>query len=337
MVFGRLKRVTGRLSLMFWHADTDTGVRHEALFYADVDELLAGALPYAEAGLDAGESVLVALPPPSRHPVEAALASAPPGQLQFLEMERVGRNPARLIPAYREFVEAAAGKGRRARGIGEQLWAGRSRAELDECERHEALLNLAFGAVPEWSLLCPYNTTNLTDEVLDRVARHHPYLRERDEVAESSPYAGHPAPEQVFAGALDVPAETPAELRFGAAGLGQVRRVVAEFGASVALSPQRIQDVVLAANELATNSSIRHGGGSGLLRIWRDDGALVCEVRDEGRFSDPLVGRVRPEPNQLGQRGLWIVNQTCDLVQIRSAEGGSVVRLRAGEAITGVS
>ncbi|HEX8753676.1 MAG TPA: sensor histidine kinase [Solirubrobacterales bacterium] len=321
---------------MFWQADTDTGVRHEALFYADVDELLAGALPYAEAGLDAGESVLVALPPPSRKPMEAALASAPREQLRFLEMERVGRNPARLIPAYREFVEAAAGEGRRARGIGEQLWAGRSRAELEECERHEALLNLAFGGVPEWSLLCPYNTTNLSDEILDRVARHHPYLREGAEVAESSPYVGHPAPGQVFAGALEVFAETPAELPFGAAGLAQVRRVVAEFGAAVALSPRRIQDVVLAANELATNS-IRHGGGSGLLRIWRDEGALVCEVRDEGRFTDPLVGRVRPDPNQPGQRGLWIVNQTCDLVQIRSAEGGSVVRLRAGEAITGVS
>jgi anti-sigma regulatory factor (Ser/Thr protein kinase) len=314
--------------MMFWHADTDTGVRHEALFYADVDELLAGALPYVEAGLESGESVLVALPPPSRQPLEAALGSVAPERLRFLEMETLGRNPARLIPAYRDFVEAATEEGRRARGIGEQLWAGRSRAELDECERHEALLNLAFAGQPEWSLMCPYNTTRLSDEVLDQVARHHPYLRERDEVTESSPYAGHPDPRQVFAGALDVPAEKPAELCFGAAGLSQVRHIVAEFGATVSLPPVRIQDVVLAANELATNS-IRHGGGNGLLRVWRDDGAVVCEVRDEGRFADPLVGRVRPEPNQLGERGLWIVNQTCDLVQIRSSEGGSVVRVRA--------
>ena len=49
---------------------------------------------------------------------------------------------------------------------------------------------------------------------------------------------------------------------------------------------------------------------------------------DSGRIEDPLVGRERPPHEQGRGRGLWIVNQLCDLVQIRSGEGGTHVRLR---------
>ena len=36
---------------------------------------------------------------------------------------------------------------------------------------------------------------------------------------------------------------------------------------------------------------------------------------------------VAPPIEQYGGRGLWIVNQLCDLVQIRSAPSGTVVRV----------
>ena len=38
---------------------------------------------------------------------------------------------------------------------------------------------------------------------------------------------------------------------------------------------------MLAVDELAANS-IRHGGGRGVVRLWTEDGALVCDVRDRG-------------------------------------------------------
>ena len=41
-----------------------------------------------------------------------------------------------------------------------------------------------------------------------------------------------------------------------------------------------------------------------------------------------MVGRVRPEVTQLGGRGLWLANQLCDLMQIRSGSGGTRVRLQ---------
>ena len=55
--------------------------------------------------------------------------------------------------------------------------------------------------------------------------------------------------------------------------------------------------------------------------------AVVCEVRDGGHIDAPLVGRERPSLERPGGRGLWLVNQLCDLVQIRSFPTGTVVRL----------
>jgi anti-sigma regulatory factor (Ser/Thr protein kinase) len=97
------------------------------------------------------------------------------------------------------------------------------------------------------------------------------------------------------------------------------------------LPPARVDDLVLAVNELASNS-IYHGGGVGKLRIWRDGETLLCEVRDRGRITEPLVGRVKPAPEQWTGRGLWLVNQVCDLTQIRSDAAGSVVRVHIGLA-----
>jgi hypothetical protein len=50
-------------------------------------------------------------------------------------------------------------------------------------------------------------------------------------------------------------------------------------------------------------------------------------VEDHGRIRIPLVGRIRPEPDADSGRGVWIANQLCDLVQIRSSAAGTVVRV----------
>jgi anti-sigma regulatory factor (Ser/Thr protein kinase) len=84
--------------------------------------------------------------------------------------------------------------------------------------------------------------------------------------------------------------------------------------------------VVLAAHEVATNS-VLHGGGSGRVRVWTETGRIVCEFVDAGHMRRPLVGREFPRRDQPHGRGLWMVNQLCDLFQIRSAPGETVVRL----------
>lgn len=298
------------------------GLRHEALFYAGAEELLAATVPFVEAGAAAGERVLLLLPPASRELLEPALAHlAGGGAVSFEPIEEVGRNPARLIPAWRELADRAAAEGRGLRGVGEPIWPGRDAAELEECRRHEELLGLAFAERPEWPLLCLYDAANLDLETLAAARRAHP--APRPGAAARRP----PQPAAVFAGGLAPGPPEAAALAFDAGELGAVRGAVAAMAAAVGLAPERAELLVLAANEVATNS-VRHGGGSGELRLWLDDGAAICEVRDRGRFTDPLVGRRRPRPDQDGSRGLWIANQVCDLVQIRSTPAGSTVRLR---------
>ena len=83
---------------------------------------------------------------------------------------------------------------------------------------------------------------------------------------------------------------------------------------------------MLCVNEIAGNSLL-HGGGAGVLRIWGEPSTLICEVADSGTIADPLVGRQNPSLERVGGRGLWLANQLCDLVQIRSGASGTVVRL----------
>ena len=59
---------------------------------------------------------------------------------------------------------------------------------------------------------------------------------------------------------------------------------------------------------------------------------MLIEFEDRGTIDEPLAGRLRPTPTQQGGRGLWLANQLCDLVQIRSSELGTTVRLQAALA-----
>ena len=53
----------------------------------------------------------------------------------------------------------------------------------------------------------------------------------------------------------------------------------------------------------------------------------MCEVSDSGCIDQPLAGRERPNPADTTGRGLWLANQLCNLVQIRSSPDGTTVRL----------
>lgn len=118
------------------------------------------------------------------------------------------------------------------------------------------------------------------------------------------------------------------EVGFTIADLGRLRRAVAEAAATAGLDEVRAADLALAVDELATNS-ICHGGGEGVMRLWRDEDALVCEVQDRGYIAEPWIRHVRPGADLLSGRGLWLVEQVCDLVQIKSSpRTGSMVRIK---------
>jgi anti-sigma regulatory factor (Ser/Thr protein kinase) len=108
--------------------------------------------------------------------------------------------------------------------------------------------------------------------------------------------------------------------------LSQVRALVLKSAREAGLPDERAGDLVLAVSEVAANT-LRHTPSSGTLAIWHDPHEIVCEIRDDGVITDPLAGRRRPAPNALGGHGLWLVHQVCDLVELRSDNTGTTVRM----------
>lgn len=296
--------------------------QHEALIYADPEDFLAGTLPFLRGALAASEPALVAVSAANTALLEGELG-ADAAAVRFAKMEELGRNPARIIPFWREFVEENGGQP--VRGIGEPVWPGREPAEIDECERHESLLNLAFSAPPAWSLLCPYDGRAFGDEVLEKVAHSHSAVC-RDGVSDCS--SEYVAGRDCFAGELTEQPASAEAFEFDRAGLADVRRRVERAAQQAGLAALAAADLVIAASELAANS-VAHGGGNGTLRTWQEAGRLLVEFEDAGSIEEPLAGRLLPEPTQEGGRGLWLANQLCDLVQIRSRAGRTTVRLQA--------
>jgi anti-sigma regulatory factor (Ser/Thr protein kinase) len=304
---------------------TTDGFRHEALLYAGDDGFLAGTLPWIRDAVAAAEPILVVVNAARIARLREKLGARAEG-VTFADMADVGTNPARIIPAWREFVDAHAGQGRRLRGIGEPIWADRSPDELVECQRHEALLNLAFAGAEDFWLLCPYDVDALDADVIAKAHCSHPAVVGGEETRPSDTYEDLAAVAAPFAEPLSEPPPGADVLPFASGTLAVVRRLVAHRARDAGLSDAATSDLVLAVNELATNS-IRHGGGEGVLRAWLTDERLIFEVADAGAIVDPLAGRVRPGSGQSGGHGLWLCNQACDLVQLRSFASGSVVRL----------
>ncbi len=297
--------------------------RHTALFYSSEREYVEGVWQFIEPAAMSDSPVLVAVPNLGlqrlRNGLEGALE-----HVELLDMTELGANPARIIPAIR--AAAAADAGRPLHFVGEPLWAGRSEDEVSEALCHEALLNHALSAVSV-EILCPYNVSVLDAAVVAGAERTHPWLCDRDGRRRSGTYstrmlrAGCETP-------LDPPPPGAISLSFELGDLARVRELVSQQAARAGLTLGQCGDAVLAANELTTNS-VRHGGGTGVLRVWHEQGWLICEVNDAGHIRDPLAGRVRPADDSPGGRGLWLVNQVCDLVQIRTGPAGTAVRMQA--------
>jgi anti-sigma regulatory factor (Ser/Thr protein kinase) len=297
---------------------------HVAFLYSDLAEFLDETCGFVREGLERDEAVLVATGGDRLTGLRSFFGTEP--DVQLVQMSQVGANPARIIPVWRQFLDEHVAAGRSVRGIGEPIWAGRTEAELAECHQHESLLNLAFGAGPGWRLLCPYDVSALPEDVIEEARANHPLVLDGGRWSASDRYHPERARRALRHRPLP-PAPTEAlELVFTVGDLAAVRRVVERFSVAEGLAECTTDDLVLCVDEMASNSLL-HGGGDGVLRMWREPTEVICEISDAGSIADPLVGRENPPVDRLGGRGLWMANQLCDLVQVRSGAFGTVVRL----------
>ncbi|MFI5832533.1 ATP-binding protein [Micromonospora sp. NPDC051300] len=121
---------------------------------------------------------------------------------------------------------------------------------------------------------------------------------------------------------------------FDQAQVTELRHSVTSCAHAAGLAGQRLDDFVLAINELITNA-VRHGGGQGWLRLWVRGGDLVCEVADHGHGISErrLRDRDRPAPETAGGWGLWLARELSDTMEVETGEAGTVVRITSALTI----
>lgn len=304
------------------------GLIHEALFYLDADEYVAGIKRFLREGRELDEPVLVAVPDSHLQVLRSALG-VDARQVQFVDMAKVGRNPGRIIPSVLySFARAHAGS--RVRIVGEPIWPGRTAAEYRAALQHEALINVAL-ADQAATILCPYDRRGLDEVALADARRTHPVLLE-GELRELS--ADYSDPRVVADGSLKTLPDPPEwwgdMLVFSSpADLRPLRQFVEGLALRAGLRAQRVSDLSLAVNEVATNTLL-HTGDPGILSIWQDaeTECLVCEISDSGQLGDRLVGRIPPDQSDAHGRGLILVNTLCDLVELPTGQIGTGTTLR---------
>ena len=288
--------------------------RHEAFLWSDATEYTSFLTPFIEGGIAAGEPVMVALLRQHASWLRDALGSSA-GKVRFVDMARLGRNPARIIPGWQQFLTEHAAEGRPLRGIGEPIWSGRRPEELVECQLHEALLNVAVDPETPFWLICPYPVHSLDDSVIAEAYRSHPAVILQSAYQGNMHYAGRSHVDWIFGSPLPVlPTEsqqftlTPSNIR----GVGDVVTLAAS---AAGFWSDKVTTLAAAVRRLAAGS-LRRGAAQVIVKLWDRPQELIFEVSDDTAITDVMIGRRAPMGDDLD--GLWFANQLCDLVQVRS-------------------
>jgi serine/threonine-protein kinase RsbW len=110
----------------------------------------------------------------------------------------------------------------------------------------------------------------------------------------------------------------------------RLRHTLASCVERAGLAGQRLDDFVLAVNELITNA-VRHGGGQGHVTLWNTGDMVLCEVSDDGRGigAERLANHDRPAPDTAGGWGLWLADQLSDSMIVTTGPAGTSVRIGA--------
>jgi anti-sigma regulatory factor (Ser/Thr protein kinase) len=295
---------------------------HPALFYRSEDEYQAKIVPFVTDGLALGHPVAVSVPGPRLRLLRDALGDRA-RDVTMLDMTEEGRNPGRIIAGVlRRFADVHPLL--HVRIVGEPVWPGRSDAEYPACAQHEALINAAF-AGRDVTILCPYDAAGLDATALSDAYATHPVIWGDDGESRSDAYA----PDDVIARynqTLCAPADGMFLVVATPVDVANARHASIEHGRRLGLAGDRVRDLALIVTELVTNSIV-HTAGPGRLGLWRADGHVICEVRDPGRFVDPLVGRHPADPEKPNGRGLLLVNDLADLVRMHDGPEGTVIRV----------
>jgi anti-sigma regulatory factor (Ser/Thr protein kinase) len=310
-----------------------SGLTHRAFVYDEDTDFLRAAVPFMQEGIDAGDAVLAISSTRGVSELRHALGSGSDA-VEFGDSASWYAQPTRTIAAYSSFVAENATA--RIRVVAEPGWETGSAAEISEWTRYEAIVNQAFMDV-DASVLCLYDRRTTDPGFLDGALLTHPELSDGTRTRPNGAYLDTPAIHaRVDRDPLPAPPPeaVPIPIDTGSGtwpptgtDLTSMRSRLSEHARRRGMSRPRLNDLLVAATEVATNA-IRHGVPPVECRMWAENGDVVVDVTDTGSWEpDDVPGFIPPDPAARSGFGLWGVRMLCGLVQIRTCQPGTAIRL----------
>jgi hypothetical protein len=320
--------------------------RHGVCVYDSDRQFLETAVPFLADGLALGEPALAVTTPANLELIGAALGKRA-GEVDYAESAFFGRRPPQRVAAFYRYwrTRAAAragatpanfanpgnrenpGGAARVRILAEPVWAGRSAREIAAWTRMESALNVALAAT-SISMICPYDARTLGGDIVADALSTHPVQITGERSSPSAQYIDPAAFARSHdAGPLADPPADAAVFSFNG-DLRALRRFITDRAAEYGVEGDRADMLVLAVSEVGAYLKRQPPGGAAV-RTWEQPGAVVCDFRQPGgSIDDPFLG-LRPAELEPGDGdGLWLTNQICDWMEIRSDADGCAVQLQ---------
>jgi anti-sigma regulatory factor (Ser/Thr protein kinase) len=305
--------------------------RHIGHVLSEDEDVATVVAPLLRRALSTGEPVLIACSQPAAATLVTALGAA--AGVQVAPAEPLDPRPPNALAAMAELIDRdLPGDGRRL-----HLVTGPRRQDADwsTWAQTEALLNhvLAARPVDHLCLMSPIEGGDAS--VTETVARAtHPWMLTADGVVPHPDY--RPPAEllrEVQRAQVPDPLEStePTLAMVDLDDMRALRRALNRVLADSPLSPDAVQDFVLAIDEVTANAA-EHGVPPVDVRLWCTPERLLCAVTDRGTsFDDPLVGYGPAHGDMaVGGMGLWLARRSVDSLTAAPADDsgdGCTVRL----------
>ena len=282
---------------------------HVAIVHDGPDELAELLAPSVTEAIANDEAVLVCLDATSTARLRSALGDA--DGLTFLPAATRYSRPGAAMHALQTFLADALSDGVRAAwSIGTIPFDG---TELDRrWVRYEQAVDEVLGHLP-LRAVCTYDVNSVPATMIGTAHHCHHAVRGNGH----TPSAGidHHVARQVT---------SSPDLEIEVATTRAMRRQISD-ALSDALGSTRLDDVLLAATELATNSLL-HGAPPVTVRLWNvGDGVLIDVVDHGGAIADPLADLRPLNGGSHGGYGLWLVGELADEITIDRRDDTNVV------------
>ena len=189
----RLARALGvSIDYLFTGQSPPPLLSHRGLVYGSDSEFLAAAAPLLSEGIQRSERLLTVTTNKRIRLLRGALG-ADARHVEFFESSKWYVSPAQALSRFKSYLDDMREAGARwIRVIGEPVWTGRSRTEIEAWTRYESMLNLSFASLPA-TIVCPYDARSTPARIVTGVQHTHPQMANVGGVSLS---AGYREPEE---------------------------------------------------------------------------------------------------------------------------------------------